>query len=200
MQQDDLNDANPLATRQTILERRAKMPLSERNPELAHKIKQMQLTIAPIIHVINGKPPPMFPKTMLQMFLLTEAQLDAMAAFYSQTNTPTSNAPSALASTDSLSSPPSLRLAYPWTMDWSRPCLSTDPTFPENCKFTDLERLKVKMRMFARFVGMRGAQTPTWEIRRHVEILANRIEWNVRGEAGARERGKIHWGGHASQS
>jgi hypothetical protein len=194
MQQNNSDDANQ-AARRTIFERRANMPLSERNPALAHKIGQMRLTIAPIVHVCTGKPPPIFPETMLQMFLLTEAQLDIMASYYSQLNIPTSTAPS---TTDPSAS--SLRLAYPQTMDWSRPFLSTDPSLPENCRLTDLERLKVKMRMFARFVGMRGAETPRWEIERQVEILRNKIERSVREEVGNRGRGKLYWGGSARSS
>ena len=47
---------------------------------------------------------------------------------------------------------------------------------------TDYERLKVKMRMFARFIGMRGAETPTWEYERQVEMLRRRIERSVEEE------------------
>ena len=82
-------------------------------------------------------------------------------------------------------------------MDWLRPVLSTDPTLPENCKLSDLERLQVKMRMFARFVGMKGAETPRWEIERQVEILRNKIERSVREEAESRARGKVFWNGSA---
>jgi len=134
----------------------------------------MRLKIAPIVHVETGIAPSPFPRTMLQLFLLTEQQLDNMAAYYSQTiPEPT---------------PTSLAFAYPETMDWNRAFLSADPTLPENCKLSDLERLKVKMRMFARFIGMRGAETPKWEYERQMEILGNKIERNVREEAAAREQ------------
>jgi hypothetical protein len=192
MQQNKSHEAKPPA-RQTIIERRTKMPLSERNPALAQKIEQMRLTIAPIVHICTGKAPPVFPETMLQMFLLTEDQLDIMASYYSQAGTSTSVA----ATSTDLNS---LRHAYPQTMDWSKPFLSTDPTLPDDCKLTDLERLKVKMRMFARFVGMRGAETPSWEVERQVEILRKKIERSVREEAGNRERGKLYWGGSARWS
>ena len=196
MQLDDTNDATPPPKRQTVIQRRANMRLSEKNPALADKIDQMHLTIAPIVHVCTGKPPSVFPETMLQLFLLTEAELDTMAAYYSQTSTPTSAATSiVLTSTDP--SLTSLRHAYPHTMDWSRSILSTDPALPENCKLADLERLMVKMRMFARFVGMRGAETPQWEIERQVELLQNYVEWSVREEAESRNRGKVFWGGSA---
>jgi hypothetical protein len=149
----------------TIIQRRqAKMPLSFRNPELAEKISQMRLTIAPIVHVENGLPAPDFPSMMLNLFLLTEAQLDALAHFYSQ------------------STPDALTHQYPQTMDWSKPFLEKDATLPENCRLSELERVKVKMRMFARFIGMRGAETPKWEYERQVEVLSNKIAKSVEEE------------------
>ncbi|KAF2253336.1 hypothetical protein BU26DRAFT_395722, partial [Trematosphaeria pertusa] len=141
------------------------MRVSERNPALAEKIRQMRLTIAPILHVSTGLPPPHFPPTILQLFLLTEPQLDSFASFYSQT---------------SPSSPHFY--AYPQTMDFSRPFLSTDPNLPDDCKLNDFERLKVKMRMFAKFIGMRGAETPRWEYEKQVELLGRKIEWMVKEE------------------
>jgi hypothetical protein len=158
-----INKANRLKS--TIIQRRqAKMPLSSRNPELAEKISQMRLTIAPIVHVENGLPAPDFPSMMLNLFLLTEAQLDALAHFYSQ------------------STPDALTHQYPQTMDWSKPFLEKDATLPENCRLSELERVKVKMRMFARFIGMRGAETPKWEYERQVEVLSNKIAKSVEEE------------------
>ena len=46
----------------------------------------MRLTIAPIVHVETGLPAPDYPHTMLSLFLLTEAQLDALATYYSQSH------------------------------------------------------------------------------------------------------------------
>jgi hypothetical protein len=155
-----INKAN--RPKSTIIQRRqAKMPLSSRNPELAEKISQMRLTIAPIVHVENGLPAPDFPPMMLNLFLLTEAQLDALAHFYSQ------------------STPDALTHQYPQTMDWSKPFLEKDTTLPENCRLSELERVKVKMRMFARFIGMQRAETPKWEYERQVEILSNKIARSV---------------------
>ncbi|KAL5116953.1 Cysteine synthase 2 [Pleosporales sp. CAS-2024a] len=133
------------------------MSLSSRNPTLAEKISQMRLTIAPIVHVKTGQPAPHFPLIMLNLFLLTEEQLDRLAQYYSQ------------------AVPDELTSAYPQTMDWSKPFLDKDPILPDNCRLSDLERVKVKMRMFARFIGMRGAETPRWEYERQVEILSNKI-------------------------
>ncbi|KAJ4382908.1 hypothetical protein N0V86_002135 [Didymella sp. IMI 355093] len=143
--------------------RTKKRSLSERNPDLALKISQMRLTIAPIVHVVTGFPAPDFPSTMLRLFTLTEAQLDNLAEYYSQSHTPTA-----------------LTYKYPTTMNWNKPVLQNDPSLPEDCKLNDIERLKIKMRMFARFIGMRGADTPTWEYERAVEILGNKIGHAVR--------------------
>ncbi|KAF3051947.1 hypothetical protein E8E11_007561 [Didymella keratinophila] len=145
--------------------RTKKRSLLERNPELALKISQMRLTVAPIVHVQTGVPAPDFPSTMLSLFTLTEAQLDRLAEYYSQSHTPTV-----------------LTYRYPTTMDWSKPVLQNDPTLPEDCKLTDIERLKIKMRMFARFIGMRGADTPLWEHERAIELLGNKIGHWVRQE------------------
>jgi hypothetical protein len=152
-----INKAN--RPKSSILQRRAarKMRLSNRNPALAHKISEMRLTIAPIVHIETGEPAPDFPSTMLDLFLLTEAQLDALATYYSQTHVTY------------------LTHQYPQTMNWQQPFLDTSDTLPENCKLAELERLKIKMRMFARFIGMRGADTPRWEYDRQVEILRNKI-------------------------
>jgi hypothetical protein len=161
-----------------ILRRRLarKMPITSRNPELAEKIAQMRLTIAPIVHVQTGLPGPDYPSTMLNLFLLTEEQLDQLAHFYSQSS-PNANA---------------LTYAYPQTMDWSLPFLCKDDSLPANCKLSDLERLKVKMRMFARFIGMRGAETPQWEYEKQVEILRNKVARSVAQEEASRR--KIYFG------
>ena len=144
---------------------RTQRSLADRNPELALKISQMRLKIEPIVHVVSGQPAPDFPHTMLSLFTLTEAQLDALADYYSQSHTPTA-----------------LTCLYPQTMDWNKPFLDKDPALSEDCKLTGIERLQVKMRMFARFIGMRGADTPRWEYERQVEILANKIGRVVREE------------------
>jgi hypothetical protein len=136
----------------------------------------MRLTIAPIVHVQTGLPGPDYPSTMLNLFLLTEEQLDQLANFYSQSS-PNANA---------------LTYAYPQTMDWSLPFLCKDDSLPANCKLSDLERLKVKMRMFARFIGMRGAETPQWEYEKQVEILRNKVARSVAQEEASRR--KIYFG------
>jgi hypothetical protein len=140
------------------------MAPATRNPALAQKISQMRLKIAPIVHVQSGIPPPQFPSTILELFLLTEDQLDAMARYYSQ------------------STPSALTHCYPQTMDWNKSLLTKGKSIPEECKLSDYERLKVKMRMFARFIGMRGAETPSWEFERQVEILKAKIDQSIEEE------------------
>lgn len=151
-----------------------KRNLAKRRPALQQKLDSMRLTIAPIVHVKTGLPPLDYPRTMLQLFLLTEAQLDSMAQFYSQVH------------------PTPLTDLYPQTMDWNRPILDK-PKEGEDTSFTvtDLERLKIKMRMFARFIGMRGAETPHWELERQIEILGERVRRAVEMED---ERGDAGWG------
>ena len=154
-----------------------KRPLSERNPELANKISQMRLNIAPIVHVATGQPAPNFPRTMLSLFTLTEDRLDELAHYYSQSHTPTE-----------------FTNQYPQRMDWNKPFLASDPSLPEDCKLSGIERLKIKMRMFARFIGMQGADTPQWEYERQVEILGNKIGRVVRAEEEETLRHKMYRG------
>ncbi|KAF2739292.1 hypothetical protein EJ04DRAFT_356495 [Polyplosphaeria fusca] len=153
-----------------------------RNPELAKKIEQMRLSIAPIVHIETGIAPPEFPSTMLELFLLSEEQLDRMANYYSQIT------------------PNHLTFQYPQTMDWSRPFLNKPrdgEQVEDGCGFSDYERLRTKMRMFANFIGMKGAETPRWEYERTVEILRNRIEKQMEEEERSVPR-KLYSGPSAS--
>jgi hypothetical protein len=141
------------------------MSPATRNPELQKKIDEMRLTIAPIVHVETGIAPPQFPHTMLNLFLLTEDELDSMAQYYSQVT------------------PSPQTYQYPQTMDWNRSILAKPrPGEPRDCALSDYERLRIKMRMFARFIGMRGAETPMWEYERQVELLQRKVERQVEEE------------------
>ncbi|KAF2750623.1 hypothetical protein M011DRAFT_396325 [Sporormia fimetaria CBS 119925] len=159
------------------------MPLSRKNPALARKISEMRLTIAPIVHAETGLPPPDFPSTLLQLFLLTEDQLDRMAAYYDQI-IPTQHTSQ-----------------YPQSMDWNRAILARPDEWEGNGEWdvdadeciTPYERLKIKMRMFARFIGMRGAETPRWEYERQVDLLMRRFERSVR--QGMESERKSRWYG-----
>lgn len=141
------------------------MSPANRNPQLKDKISQMRLTIAPIVHVESGLPPPHFPSTMLQLFLLTEDQLDSMAHYYSQIT------------------PTCFTHMYPQTMNWNKPLLAKcERSEPENLRLSDYERLKIKMRMFARFIGMKGAETPGWEHERQIEVIKAKIDRCIEDE------------------
>jgi hypothetical protein len=58
-------------------------PLS-RNPPFLEKVGQMGLELRPLVQLTTGDVHPAFPWTMLQFWLLCDAQLDSMAAFYHQ--------------------------------------------------------------------------------------------------------------------
>jgi hypothetical protein len=70
----------------------------------------------------------------------------------------------------------------------------------EEEKLSDVERLSVKMRMFAQFIGRTGAETPRWEYERGVEILASRIERQIRWEEELEQRRKLFMGPRAWQA
>jgi hypothetical protein len=84
------------------------MAPANRSPALAEKIATMRLKICPIVSLIWGQPPDHFPGTMLQLWLLTEAQLDSMAHFYSQ------------------STPDEFTSLYPRAMKWDKYFLSAE--------------------------------------------------------------------------
>ncbi|KAF2799117.1 hypothetical protein K505DRAFT_78257 [Melanomma pulvis-pyrius CBS 109.77] len=158
------------------------MAPTDRNPQLAEKISQMRLNIAPIVHVETGIPSAHFPYTMLELFLLTESQLDEMARYYSQ------------------STPSAFTDCYPQTMNWDQPFLAKSQdgkSIPEDCRLSDYERLQVKMRMFARFVGMKGTDTPKWEYERQMEILKAKIDKSIEEEERAVLGGKKIYRGPA---
>ncbi|KAL6878666.1 hypothetical protein J3F83DRAFT_247354 [Trichoderma novae-zelandiae] len=55
-----------------------------KNPELAHKLHQMALPLSPLVQLTTGAVHPHFPRTVLQFWLLTDAQLESLAHFYHQ--------------------------------------------------------------------------------------------------------------------
>ncbi|KAF7923526.1 hypothetical protein BELL_0002g00350 [Botrytis elliptica] len=58
--------------------------LSKANPELAAKISQMALPLAPLVRLTTGQIHPSFPKKLLNFWLLTSTELDELAHFYHQ--------------------------------------------------------------------------------------------------------------------
>lgn len=55
-----------------------------RNPALRHKLAQMRLNLSPLVQITTGQVHPDFPRTVLQFWLLTDAQLESLADFYHQ--------------------------------------------------------------------------------------------------------------------
>lgn len=55
-----------------------------RNPDLAYKLHQMALPLSPLVQLTTGAVHPDFPRTVLQFWLLTDAQLEGLAHFYHQ--------------------------------------------------------------------------------------------------------------------
>lgn len=62
--------------------------LALRNPALAHKLQQMALPLSPLVQLTTGAIHPHFPTNVLQFWLLTDSQLEALAAFYHQSGAP----------------------------------------------------------------------------------------------------------------
>ncbi|KAK4648858.1 uncharacterized protein QC761_113230 [Podospora bellae-mahoneyi] len=54
------------------------------SPSFAAKLSQMSLQLAPLVQLTTGLVHPSFPSTLLNFWLLTEAQLDELAHFYHQ--------------------------------------------------------------------------------------------------------------------
>lgn len=104
--------------------------LLARNPALAHKLRQMALPLSPLVQLTTGAVHPDFPANVLQFWLLTDSQLEALATFYHQA-TPTGTRPSPWAA------------QYPCPVRWQ----SEAP-------------LECKRRRMGRFIGLRGCETP----------------------------------------
>lgn len=124
----------------------------------------MRLSLAPIYPLPTGPPHPHFPLTLLHYHLLTDAQLDALAAYYHQA-----------------SPPDPWRCHYPMHMNWDKEFLQCLPVE---------ERLAIKRRMFGKFIGLRGCETPVEEFEKRVRFLEEKIEREVRRE---REDGTAKW-------
>ena len=54
------------------------------SPDLAYKLHQMALPLSPLVQLTTGAVHPNFPRTVLQFWLLTDAQLESLAHFYHQ--------------------------------------------------------------------------------------------------------------------
>ena len=144
-------------------------PGTRNNPALEAKIAALRLQLHPLVSVVSGEPHPAFPGTMLQLMLLTERQLDSLAHFYSQ------------------STPDAFTMAYPQPMRWDKRFLAV-PRSPAPrranamARLSPAQRLAVKRRLFAKFIGMRGTDTPLWEVHAYVRVLDDHIRHSVQEE------------------
>jgi hypothetical protein len=111
---------------------------SNRNSALESKIKTLHLKNDPIVCVISSKPHPAHPNTMLEFCLLTEAQLDSMAHYYSQ------------------SVPSGYTNIYSRTMSWDRGFLSVSredqAANDGRHRLSATDRILLKQRKFAKFI------------------------------------------------
>ncbi|XDG06554.1 hypothetical protein ABKA04_006169 [Annulohypoxylon sp. FPYF3050] len=55
-----------------------------KNAAFAEKLRQMALPLAPLVQLTTGEIHPSFPGTLLNFWLLTDAQLEELAHFYHQ--------------------------------------------------------------------------------------------------------------------
>jgi hypothetical protein len=69
-------------TKPTIRRRRA--GCAANNPALGFKLAQMALPLAPLVQLTTGRVHPVFPASLLHFWLLTDAELEALADFYHQ--------------------------------------------------------------------------------------------------------------------
>ncbi|XWW92954.1 hypothetical protein V2A60_000882 [Cordyceps javanica] len=104
--------------------------LLARNPALAHKLRQMALPLSPLVQLTTGAVHPDFPANVLQFWLLTDAQLEALASFYHQ------------------AVPPGARPS-PWAAQYPCPV-----------RWRSDAPLECKRRRMGRFIGLRGCDTP----------------------------------------
>ena len=127
----------------------------------------MRLTLAPIYPLPDGPPHPAYPKSLLQYWLLTESQLDSLAAYYHQLS-PTSE----------------WRTHYPASMNWDRDFLA-QPNMQMSREeraacLPDEDRIAIKRRMFGKFIGLRGCETPLVEIEKRAKFLEGKVERALR--------------------
>ena len=55
-----------------------------KNPALHEKLRHMALPLAPLVQITTGTTHPAFPATLLNFWLLTDTELEELAAFYHQ--------------------------------------------------------------------------------------------------------------------
>jgi hypothetical protein len=150
------------------------------NAALQLKIAHMRSRLAPIYPLPQGIPHPSFPQTILQYWLLTEDEIDTLAFYYHQTS-PTSQ----------------WHNQYPANMRWDPQFLAKpDPlkmSEEENAALlTNEERLTAKRRMFGKFIGLNGCETPICEVQRKIKFYEDWLERNISLVEGMKES-KFPW-------
>ncbi|KAF2754068.1 hypothetical protein EJ05DRAFT_147525 [Pseudovirgaria hyperparasitica] len=181
--------------------------LRDRNPSLTHKIDQMRLTLAPIypIHIPAGPPHESYPRSVLHYWLLTEDEIDAFARYYHQVEHTeyTSLYPACMGWDKGF-------LSRGQDIDRSNSVSGVSSGTGENIAFNDdglmiglglgavedhyaearrrrgelsaVERLAIKRRMVGKFIGLRGCETPMWEMRAKVRWLDGRVRREIEDE------------------
>ncbi|KAF1810648.1 hypothetical protein P152DRAFT_400664 [Eremomyces bilateralis CBS 781.70] len=132
------------------------MSAGRTNPEFQRKLAKLRLKIHPILSLHTGRSAPEFPATLLHFNLLTEAQLDELAHYYSQCCQDETTA------------------SYGKSMDWDASYY--DEYFGEGKCFRESRRVWVKRRRFGRFIGMRGCDTPVDEVQKRLSWMVERLE------------------------
>ena len=132
------------------------MAPADRNPELAERIANLRLKIAPFVPEPYGGPPhSSYPKMALHFWLLTEDQLDSIAHYYHQ------------------STPNEYTNRYPTAMGW-------DKAFFARLVNNPAKRVEIKRRKFGKFIGIKGCETPTEEIALKLRLLEEEMNENMR--------------------
>ncbi|KAL1633156.1 hypothetical protein SLS56_003018 [Neofusicoccum ribis] len=146
---------------------------STKSPAFADKVARMRLQLMPIYPLPAGPPHTKFPKTVLQFHLLTEEDLDSMAAYYSQ------------------STPDEWTDRYPCVIGW-------DADFFADPSLSDEQRFVIKRRKLGKFIGLRGCETPDSEVKMRLKLTEARIQRHIeqsKNEQRAAEKGWMRWYG-----
>ena len=88
-------------------------------------------------------------------------------------------------------------------MNWDADFLAApDPSSTEkevlDCHLSPADRIQIKRRMLAKFIGFKGCDTPVSEVRRRVRFYDERIRLAVRRQERLKEQVEsksfFHWG------
>jgi len=102
------------------------------SPAFRLKLAEMALPLSPLVQVTTGAIHPSFPRLLVNYWLLTESDLDELAAFYHQRNGGGSNDDS-----------------WKWKTEYPLPI-----------RWDDNDGIETKRRRFGRFIGLRGCESP----------------------------------------